>query len=128
MRGDRREHTNAVITALEAAGLTVDDGERTSDPPVVLVQRNDIIDGSETLDEISKEFDGIYQLTCVHVSREGTESLEGRALDAAKNVTVAGRHILKVEPTPSMGARRDLDANDQPWFAPCQVRIWTTPA
>lgn len=134
-----REHKDAVIAALEAAGLLVGDGEKpdgggwqgTPGQSVfkgyVVVYRIRGGSRSGNLDDPHEDAEFIFQVTCVGSSPTLAESLADEAETLLKGVTVAGRSIY---PSPDMnpGTERDDDVQPPLFYCTPRYRLKTTPA
>lgn len=102
--------TDAVIAKLEAAGLTVNDGVRTDDPPVVVVQEIDIAerDGSIAQGEGWRDVYSVHQITCVGLSRAQVQWLHAEV----DREMLAGVEDARVRPGMTQGARPDHTTRD----------------
>jgi hypothetical protein len=125
-----REHTDAVIATLVAAGLTVGDAKAPAgDPPYVVVYS--ISAGGWTGPLAARHDDGslVYQVSCVGKSRQQAEWLEDKAITAIlEGIPVTGRSIPYIELDLSGGVARDDDRTPPLWTAAPRFRIATTPA
>jgi hypothetical protein len=120
---DPREHNDAFIALLEAAGLVVGDATKPKgahgwqgipgqSPPfipyVIVHPLGQTFDGS--LGCPDTDSDVAWQVTVVGSTREQTDSLKAR-VDAAvigQSLTVAGRFVPRIRPEPSADqTRRD---------------------
>lgn len=136
MRIGFREHTDAVITALEDAGLTVGDGEAPADAGrqadgsfdhYVVVYSIPGGARSGTLEAPFEDGDLIFQVTCVGESRRQAEWLVDKAEDILDGVTVAGRRIHAM-PESNPGVTRDDDLSPPLFYATPRYRLMTTPS
>ena len=122
-----REHTDAVIAALEAEGLTV--GNASGDglePPYVVVYRiGGIRDGEASAPEDRAEL--VYQLTCVGAMAEAAEYLQDRAESAMRSLTVPGRAVRTWIDSDGP-VMRDDDLSPPLWYATPRWRVWSTPS
>lgn len=123
----QRRHTDGVIAALEAAGLTVGDGEAEGAPPYVVV--HSIPGGSAfgSLEEPHEDAELVYQVTCVGTTREQAEWLADRSMVLLDGVTVADRSIAFVELDTLPGSRRDTSVTPEVWLSTPRFRLKSTP-
>lgn len=125
----QRKHTDGVIAALEAAGLTVGDGEAPSgSPPYVNVHA---IPGGRafgSLEEPHEDAELVYQVTCVGTTREQAEWLADKSMVLLDGVTVDGRSIAFVELDSLPGSRRDTSVTPEVWQATPRFRLKSTPS
>lgn len=98
----QRDHTQAVIAALEGVGLTVGRGVRNSEPnsqgatltpPCVIVHPMPGGDRFGTLDDWTKHAELDYQVTCVGRTQAEAEFLRDETEVLLDGLTVTGRHI-----------------------------------
>lgn len=125
------EHTNAVLAALEDAGLAVGDGIAPKPPPKKYVVLYPIPGGRVlgTLAEPSADAELVYQVTCVGTSRQQVHWLVDVARDAVLGgITVAGRHIPYVKPEGGQPeVKRDEEQTPPIFYAPFRFRLMTLP-
>lgn len=127
-----REHTAAVVSALEAAGLTVFGGPNGAPPSAavppyaVVYHLNDIFFG--TLEEPDEDADLVYQVTCVGKSDEQAEWVMDRAMVLVEGFEVEGRSITRVRPDGGPGPRPDYDVSPVVFYATPRFTIKSTPA
>jgi len=125
-----REHTDAVIAALEALGLTVGDAVAPAgiDPPYVVVYA---IPGGGTAGPLATPHDDavlVYQVTCVGDSRKQAEWLEDSALSLLTGgIAVTGRRVLWIALDLSGGVQRDDQVTPPKFWSAPRFRIATTP-
>jgi hypothetical protein len=123
-----REHTDAVIDALETAGLTVGDAEAPDGaPPYVVVYR--VFD--RRTGQLSAPDDDAtitYQVTCVGTSRKQAEWLADEVGEAlAAGVTVTGRTIPRIAPEAGSGTvMRDDDVTPPLFYVTPRYRVMST--
>jgi len=127
-----REHTDAVIAALEAAGLTVGDAVAPddTDPPYVVVYA---IAGGGSTGTLARPDDDaflVYQATCVGTSREQAEWLADKALEllGPDAVAVPGRRVCRVSLDMHGGIQRDDNVTPPVFWSAPRFRMTTTPA
>ena len=125
-----RAHTDGVIAALEAQGLTVGDAVAPEDvgPPYVVVYP--IAGGglSGSLADPNEDGTLIFQVTCVGASREQAEWLADKAMALLDGFSISGRSIARVSLDLQGGIQRD-DASTPPvFYASPRFRVMTTPA
>lgn len=134
----QREHTNAVVAALEGAGLVVGRGVRTASPdgsgaelppPCVVVHP---IPGGRRfgdLDDHVKHADLVYQLTCVGETQAQAEWVRDKTEVLYTGITVADRHIDIVrDDFGSSDARLDGTVEPAVFVAMPRYRIASSPA
>jgi hypothetical protein len=134
----QRDHTDAVVAVLEAAGLSVGRGTRNSSadgsgtelaPPCVVVYP--ILGGSRTgpLDDYVKHAQLIYQITCVGETQAQTEWVRDKTEVLLDGITVTGRHLDVVRHDfGSSDARRDGNAEPAVFVAMPRYRVSSSPA
>lgn len=124
----QREHTDGVIAALEAANLTVGDGEAPSgSPPYAVVYP---IPGGRAFGSLSEPHEDaelVYQVTCVGLTREQAEWVADKSMALLDGVTVEDRVIAFVELDSMGGARRDTTVTPAVWQATPRFRLKSTP-
>ena len=122
-----RLHTDAVIAALEADGLTVGDatGEGLAAPYVVVYRISGTRDGEAAAPEDRAEL--VFQLTCVGTGRQQAEWVQDKAETALRSITVAGRSV-RVWVDTDGAVSRDDDVSPPLWYSTPRYRLWTTPA
>lgn len=131
--------TAAVIANLVAAGLAAGDGEKPTgagwqgaasetpfDPYVVVFPISRGFDG--TLDEPFDDGSPLIQLSAYGATREQAQIYSDRAATALMTtpITIAGRHVMLVEPDVAGGPMRFDDAQPPLWQDPQRFRIHTT--
>lgn len=125
-----REHTDAVIAALQAAGLSVGDAVAPEDtPPYVVVYR--VFDGrSGTLGAPDDDAAITYQITCVGGSRQQAEWLADEVAEKlATGLTVTGRSVPRIAPEDGSGAVfRDDDVTPPVFYCTPRFRVLSTTA
>lgn len=122
-----REHTDAVITTLEAAGLTVGDGDASGlTAPYAVVYTIDP-NYYGTLDNPYENADIVYQVTCVGKTREQAEWVQDKAMVLLDGFEVDGRHIAHVRPDGGPGVRPDRDVTPPVFFSTPRFTVKTTP-
>lgn len=125
-----RTHSDAVIAALEGAGLTVGDG--TADGLTVPYAVVYNISGgrmSGNLDDPFEDADLVYQVTCVGRTREQAEWVADKAtVTLVAGFSVAGRSIVLVTPEGGPGTRADRDVTPPVYFSTPRYTIKSTPA
>lgn len=124
-----RLHTDAVIAALEAVGLTVGDATAAGlTPPYAVVYK---IEGGEfagSLQDPFEDADLVYQVTSVGRTREQAEWVADKAMVLLDGVTVNGRSIALVSPDGGPGVRRDDDVSPPLFYATPRFRLKSTPS
>jgi hypothetical protein len=125
-----RTHTDAVVVALEAAGLSVGDGSGDGLSVPYCVVYN--ISGgrmSGNLDDPFEDADLVYQVTCVGQTREQAEWVADKATVTLVNgLSVTGRSIVLVTPEGGPGTRPDRDVTPPVYFTTPRFTIKSTPA
>ena len=125
-----RKHTDAVIAALVAEGVTVGDCTAPdAAPPYVIVYP--IAGGSTTGTLAAPDEDAVfvYQVTCVGVSRRQAEWLEDRALHLLTTTFwVPGRKIVRVSLDMHGGVQCDNQVTPPVFWSVPRFRIISTPA
>lgn len=125
-----RTHTDGVIAALEAAGLTVGDadGEALS-PPYCVVYSIPGGSRSGNLDAPYDDADFVYQVTCVGTTREQAEWVTDKATVTLLNgLSVTGRSIALVSPDGNPGVRPDYDISPPLFYSTPRFTLKSTPA
>lgn len=122
-----RVHTDAVIAALEAAGLTVGDADAAglAPPYAVVYHINDTFSG--TLEDAYEDADMVYQVTSVGTTREQAEWVQDKAMVLLGGFDVEGRFISNVRPDSGPGVRPDRDVTPHVFFSTPRFTIKTTP-
>lgn len=123
-----RDHTDAVIATLAAAGLTVYDGKAPDTVPTkyaVVHHINDEFFG--TLANPFEDAELVYQVTCVANTREQVEWVMDKAMTLLDGFEVAGRNIAFVRPDGGPGIRWDNDVTPAVFYATPRFTITTTP-
>lgn len=134
--------TDAVVAALEDAGLTVGDGEKPAGAgwagqpgqsayaPYVVVYS--MLGGTTEgpMDDPNADARSVVQLTSVGGSRRQAEWLGDRARAAlmSGSLAVAGRKVALVLIDVLGGAVRDDDSDPAIYYVPERYRILSTPA
>lgn len=143
----QREHTDALIAALEATSIAIGDAnDRTVDgdliggwqgPPgesefrpyaIVYPLPGGTFDG--TLADPDDDADLLYQITCVGGTRQQCEWVADQIHDVLTDpgtVTVPGRSVVRVVPDMAGGVRRDDTVRPPVFIATPRFRLWTTP-
>lgn len=134
-----RKVTDAVIAALDAAGLTVGDGQkpdsagwnaaRTRFEPYVVVHG---LPGGTTdgpLDDADADAEPLYQITAHGASRAQAEwcADEARTVMLAAAFTISGRTVAQVSIDMLGGCRRVDDLQPPQWQAVDRYRVLTVP-
>ena len=124
-----RDHTDAVLTALEALGLEVGDAVApNADPPYVVVYP---IPGGGSTGTLAAQHDDailVYQVTCVGNSREQAEWLADKALELLQgDLSVSGRRVCNVDLDMHGGVQRDDQVTPPIFSSMPRFRIITTP-
>lgn len=123
-----REHTDAVIAALEAADLSVGDAEAPdAQPPYVVVYA---IPGGRafgSLAEPHEDAELVYQITCVGKTREQAEWLADKAMVLLDGLTVDGRSIAFVTLDSLPGVQRQTEPTPAVFLSTPRFRVYSTP-
>jgi hypothetical protein len=123
-----RKHTDAVITALTGAGLSVGDAVAPDDtPPYVVVYH--VFDRREgTLGAPDDDAAITYQVTCVGLSRKQAEWLADKVGERlATGITVTGRSVPRIAPEPGSGSVfRDDDVTPPFFYCTPRFRVMST--
>lgn len=132
-----RAHTDAVIAALEAAGLVVGDAEAPTDvdpreDPYVVVypiagRESFGTSRSGSLEEPFEDAELVYQVTCAGGSRKEVEWLADKVEVLLDGVTVAGRRI-HVVPEMNPGVTRTSNETPPIFEATPRYRLMSTPS
>lgn len=124
-----RKHTDAVIAALETAGLTVGDAEAQGlSAPYVVVYS---IPGGRiygTLENPHEDGNIVYQVTCVGMTREQTDWLVDEVMVLLDGLTVTGRSIKFVDVDGFPGVRPDNDVSPPVFYATPRFTVSSSPA
>jgi hypothetical protein len=125
-----REHTDAVIAALEGLELAVGDAiAPDQDPPYVVVYP---IPGGGSTGTLGAQHDDailVYQVTCVGSSREQAEWLADKALELLEgSLSVDGRRVCNVDLDMHGGVQRDDQVTPPVFWSMPRFRITTTPS
>lgn len=137
----QRDHTDAVIATLRAAGLSVGDGIRNEqpdgsgeplDPPCAVVHPIPGGTRTGTLDDHVRHADLVYQISCVGLTRAQAEWVRDRVEEAMLGgVSVPGRliDVIRID-FGSDDARRDDDVGAPELFFTSmpRYRLSSTPA
>ena len=123
-----RDHTNGIISALEAELVVGDAVAPDVDPPYAVVYPVPGGSTSGTLADPDDDAVFVYQVTCVGKSREQAEWIADKVLQLLQaGVTGPGRRVLRVSPDMHGGIQRD-DQVTPPVFASFpRFRIISTP-
>jgi hypothetical protein len=124
-------HTDAVLAALTAAGLTaaMSQAPAGTEPPYCVLHPDPgrAIPGS--LADPLSNYDSLMQVTCVGETAEQALSVSDRVRTALSvPLTVAGRSGLRPEELGGPPVQRDDDVTPPLFYAPVQYRIRSTPA
>ena len=123
-----RLHTDAVIAALETAGLTVGDAKVPNAPlPHAIVYPIPGGDRSGSLANPYEDAEFVFQVTCVGTSREQAQWLADKAEAILDGVTVTGRTIHP-SPDSNPGVFRDDDVTPPVFYCTPRYRLKTTPS
>lgn len=137
----QRDHTDAVVATLTAAGISTGRGIRNEqpdgsgaalDPPCAVVHP---IPGGRrygTLDDHVKDADVVYQITCIGETQAAAEQVRDDVEAAMfSGVTISGRlvDVIFIE-SGSDGVRRDDDIGAPETYFTCtpRYRLKSTPA
>jgi len=124
-----RTHTDAVITRLQALGVTVGDAQApTGNPPYVVVYP---VTGGDTYGPLGAQNDDaelIYQVTCVGTSRQQAQWLADKAMGLLSGITVTGRSLPLVTVETVPGVMRDDDVQPPIFWAAPRFRLFSTPS
>lgn len=124
-----RKHHDAVITALQAAGLTIGDAEAPAgDPPYGVVYQipSGQFDGS--LADPNADAELVYQVTCVGETREQAQWVVDKAMALLNGFEITGRSIARVSLDAAPGVIRDDDLDPPLFYATPRFRVFTTSA
>lgn len=129
-----RIHTDAVIAALEAAGLVVGDAEAVDatrvplEPPYAVVYPMPGRLGG-TMADPERDGQVVYQVTSVGVSRSEAEWVRDKAREVLlPGLVVAGRRIVRVKVEMVGEVARDDDVSPPRFFIPERFRFWSVPS
>jgi hypothetical protein len=124
-----RTHADAVVDALDGAGVNVGDGKAPEGPlPYAVVYDIAGPPLSGTLEEPNEDGELVYQVTCVGSTAEQARWMCDKVITTLlAGLTVAGRRIalVSIDNTPSV--LRDDDINPPVFFATPRFRLKTTP-
>jgi hypothetical protein len=124
-----RTHTAAVITRLQALGVTVGDAQAPNmAPPYVVVYQ---IAGGDTYGPLGAQNDDaelIYQVTCVGTSREQAQWLVDKTLGLLSGISVSGRSLPLVTVEMVPGIQRDDKVSPPVFWATPRFRLFSTPS
>lgn len=125
-----RTHTDAVIAALEGAGLTVGDAVAPdAAPPYAVVYSVSAGGWSGTLAEPYEDAALVFQVTCVGATREQAEWVADKAIATLLGgLSVSGRFIANVAIDLSGGVLRDDQRTPPLFYSTPRFRVLTTPA
>lgn len=124
-----RVHTDAIIAALETAGLTVGDADAAGlSAPYVVVYSIPGGRVSGTLANPHEDAEIVYQVTCVGSTREQAEWLADKSMTLLDGLSVAGRSIAFVDADGFPGTRRDTDVTPPVFVSTPRFTVTTTPA
>lgn len=135
----QRDHTSAVVAALEGAGLVVGRGIRNTEPdgsgdtippPCAIVHPLPGGDRYGTLDDWAKHADMMYQVTCVGATQSQAEWVRDQTEVLLDGIVVDGRHIdiVKVEDGADAVDRDDSIHGDTMFTAMPRYRVSSSPA
>ncbi|MFR9796140.1 hypothetical protein ACL02U_09590 [Streptomyces sp. MS06] len=124
-------HRDAVVAALEDAGLTVGLGVAPSPVPgsgmYAVVHMGPGRSVSESLADVRTDFDGLMQVTAIGPDQERCLWVADQVRAAmAAPLTVSGRAGFRPEELGGPPAVRDDDVSPPVWFAPIQFMIRST--
>lgn len=136
-----RTLTDAVIQALETAGLLVGDGEAPDGHGWAGIPDQSAFVGYVTVYElIGGTIDGtlgrpdddastLYQLTSTGATRQQCEWVADKARNTMLSTTwvITGRQVMRAAVDMLGGTVRDDDVQPPVFFSPDRFRIWTTP-
>lgn len=124
-----RLHTNAVIEALEAEGLTVGDADAEGlTAPYVVVYPIPGGRFSGTLAEPKEDAELVYQVSAVGISREQSQWHADKAAELIDGLTITDRLVCRVHPDGGPGTFREDDVDPPLFTTPIRFRITTTPS
>jgi len=125
-----REHTDAVVAALEDLGLTVGDAVAPAgaSPPYVTVYPIPGGGTSGTLGDPDADVSLIYQVTCTGVSREQVQWLEDVVRGLLDGIEVSDRKTLRVSLDMHGGTQRDDQLTPPVFWSTPRFRVFTTPS
>lgn len=125
-----REHTAAVIAALQGFGLSVGDAQA----PAGVSEKYAVVfpiaggDSYGTLAARNDDAELIYQVTCVGETREQAEWVADKAMGLLAGFAVSGRSVPVVALESMPGIQRD-DAKSPPlYYATPRFRVFSTPS
>lgn len=135
MRPIFRTHTDAVIAALEGAGLVVGDGVAPADGPALLKAGTGYAvvyptaGGASygTLHDHAEDAEIIMQVTCVGATREQAQWLADAANVLLDGMDVEDRSIPLVTLEVAPGVSRDDGQTPPVFYSTPRYRIFTTP-
>jgi hypothetical protein len=133
------DHTNAIIAAIEALGVTVGDGGGDQDgsvqtdltPPYAVVYAlGSTFAGSMATDDLDSDAWPTTQVTFVGVGREQVQWLQNKVRVGlvGQRLTVANRALGIVRLHMELPAGRDTTVTPYLWWAVDQYRCYSTPA
>lgn len=123
-------HTDALIAALQAAGLTVGDGDAEGLAlPYAVVYSLPGGSMSGNLDDPYEDADLVYQVTCVAAKRREAEWLADKVIATlVSGFSVTGRSIALVRPDGGPGTRPDYDSDPPVFISTPRFTIKSTAA
>lgn len=123
-----RTYTDALITALEATGLTVGDADADGlDPPFCVLYPRPEGRFSGTLGDTTKFAEKVDQATCVGATREQSQWVADKVLGTLNGLSIPGRFVCRVHPDVP-GTFRDDDVTPPLYSTPVLLRITSTPS
>lgn len=125
-----REHTDAVIAALQATGLTVGDSQAPAGaPPYGVVYPISGGDSYGTLGDRNGDAELVYQVTCVGSSRKQAEWVADKALGLLAGFAApTGRSVPLVALESMPGIQRDDEKSPPLFYATPRFRVFSTPS
>lgn len=128
-------HRDAILEALEAAGLTVGRGvtPKADDIPAsgayAVLYMAPGVSVSESLADERTDWSGWFQVTCVGPTDEIALWVADRARQALHApLTVPGRLVWRAEPDPPPPLERDDDVTPPLYYIPLQFTLRSTTA
>lgn len=126
----QRDHTDAVIAAIETIGKPVGDADAEGlAAPYFVVYGIPGGRRTGTLENPHEDSDIVYQVTCVGDTREQTEWLVDKATETMLlGFVVAGRSITFVSTDDHPGVRPDRDASPPVFIGTPRFTVSSRPA
>jgi hypothetical protein len=124
-----RPHTDALLVALRATGLTVGDAQAPGSVPPYAVLYS--IPGGRvfgTLADPHGDGEMVFQVTCVGTTREQTQWVTDKAFAVLSGLSVTGRSIAFVDIDGFPGIQRDDDVQPPLFYSTPRFTITSTPA